>query len=567
MKFPKQKRRWALGLGLPAIALTLLWGGFKTRPYLKLFTEEIPVTALADFAQGGALSGELAAYNRVPRIDTLRPYLSAPLSADPAAIPPLVASPEGQIVLERLGRLILTRDRHNGRDALAQGLAAAAAQDDLSLIAVLENVPEGTFRLSASELWRTAWRIGRDWQQNRGAIARLDRAFRQAQSAQVPRFRSVPALVQPGEATVWFTWLLEDRDRDRKILVDFYLSPEAPQEPAPVVIISHGLTANRRTFVYLARHLASHGFSVVTVEHLDSNGDAYRQFLAGKKPTLLSPDALLERPRDISFVLDTLAKSDLGQSFDLKRVGLVGHSLGGNTALALAGAKFDRTQLAEACPQRSQSLNLSLIFAQCPALNLPAQQTQQTLRDPRITSIVTINPVASQVFSAASLAQLEVPLLMVASEQDWITPAREEQILPFQQLLAQGQKSGQKSGQKPGPKPQQYLALLRGAQHWTAMGGADCLVPGPALSVALSGERQKSIQQRQTRAIARDYLCSLSTAFFETTLRDKPLQAYLSADYAAAISQPQLPLVFVASLPQTRTMGLLRAVRRRPERD
>lgn len=572
MKLPKQKwhalASWTVGLGMPAIALTLLWGSLKLRPYLNLFTQEISVTSLARFANSGVLSDELAAYGAFPQLEILRPYLTAPLYGDPAAVPQLVDSPEGKILLERLGRLILTRDRHNGHAALRQGLITAAAQGELNLIQVFRQFPDAKIRVHGPELGRIAWSIGRGLQQKQAAIARLEREFRREQSAQSPTFRSLTSLVQPGSAIAWSTWLVEDPDRGRQIWVDVYQPEQQPQTPAPVVVISHGLTANRRTFLYLARYLASHGFLVVALEHPDSNGAAHQDFLAGKTATLLPPEALIERPRDVSFVLDVLTQAGLDRWFDLQQVGIVGHSLGGNTALALAGAQLDRQQLAQACPQTSTSLNLSLVFAQCPMLNLPTRKTQQNLRDPRIVSVVAINPVASQVFSAASLADLEVPLLVVASEQDWITPALEEQILPFQHLQSQAS--------RPEPRPPRYLALLRGAQHWTAMGGQDCLRPGPRLSgpaqpswepmilgrrVARTGSaladeavrQAQQLQRTETRAIARDYLCGLSTAFFETTLKAQPLQRYLSADYAATLSQPQLPLVFVQSQPRDRT--------------
>ena len=45
-------------------------------------------------------------------------------------------------------------------------------------------------------------------------------------------------------------------------------------EPAPAVIVSHGLGGSREGYAYLGRHLASHGYVVVHVTHLGSDGCA-----------------------------------------------------------------------------------------------------------------------------------------------------------------------------------------------------------------------------------------------------------------------------------------------------
>ena len=98
--------------------------------------------------------------------------------------------------------------------------------------------------------------------------------------------------------------VLHDPSRDRTIPLDIYWSQDSQ---GPLVVISHGFGANRRFFAYLARHLASHGLTVVAVEHPGSNGNVLwnRSDPRGAGPrSILPAQEFLDRPRDISFVLD-----------------------------------------------------------------------------------------------------------------------------------------------------------------------------------------------------------------------------------------------------------------------
>lgn len=95
----------------------------------------------------------------------------------------------------------------------------------------------------------------------------------------------------------------------------------------------------------LAAHLARSGFVVALVEHPRDNRDD--RSLAG------TAEILRTRPSHLRAVVDAL-----GQRYDLTgAVGVVGHSLGGYTALALAGAgrRRSRTRPRTAGPRRCRS--------------------------------------------------------------------------------------------------------------------------------------------------------------------------------------------------------------------
>ncbi|MEM6453333.1 MAG: hypothetical protein AAF703_23850, partial [Cyanobacteria bacterium P01_D01_bin.105] len=119
----------------------------------------------------------------------------------------------------------------------------------------------------------------------------------------------------------------------------------------PVIVFSHGVASGRSAFLYLAQHLASHGYAVVVPQHYDDNRK-YFQFLAGLE-TPPNPITLISRPQDISYVLDELEQlSQTRQgydSLDLDNVGVLGHSLGGFTVLAAAGAELNFDEVEQNC--------------------------------------------------------------------------------------------------------------------------------------------------------------------------------------------------------------------------
>lgn len=110
---------------------------------------------------------------------------------------------------------------------------------------------------------------------------------------------------------------------------------DAPLEggPYPLVLFAHGFSSFRRQSATFAQHLASHGYVVASPDFPESN------IAAPGGPRIR---ALLDQPRDITFVLDELIARNaepgwpLAGGIDAARIGVTGHSLGGMTAM-LAG--------------------------------------------------------------------------------------------------------------------------------------------------------------------------------------------------------------------------------------
>ena len=95
---------------------------------------------------------------------------------------------------------------------------------------------------------------------------------------------------------------MSDRTRDRTFPVDLYLPLD--QRLHPVIVISHGLGADRTTLAYLAQHLASYGFVVALPEHPGSDWKEFQAFLEGQSDQLVPTREFLDRPLDVSYLLD-----------------------------------------------------------------------------------------------------------------------------------------------------------------------------------------------------------------------------------------------------------------------
>jgi len=141
-----------------------------------------------------------------------------------------------------------------------------------------------------------------------------------------------------------------DEKRQRNVPVKIYL-PVDRNEPAPVIVFSHGLGGSREGYVYLGEHWAGRGYVSVHVQHAGSDqavllngppaGARGRLEAAAKDPT-----TALARPRDVSFAVDQLEKlngegQELAGRLDLKKLGMAGHSFGAWTTLSVMGQKAD----------------------------------------------------------------------------------------------------------------------------------------------------------------------------------------------------------------------------------
>lgn len=461
-------------------------------------------------------------------------------------------------MLQRLSVVFSTDASDRSCETTFKGLrgaivTAANSPTGLTPIALLEAFPTRTLYLKIGE-----------------AIAAVDSVRETLDTSQVElsRIEAIAALAPPADQTIrdqWqalrrrgaYEWRIEPieiRDRTRnfpyghRASADLYMpytshtsntSPTAagsinPADSigkapaAPLIVISHGVGSDRHTFYYLAEYLASHGFAVLVPEHAGSNAKHLQALLRGSENEIAKPSEFDDRPRDISLLLDEVTRrlafdpSVVGQ-IDTSRTIVIGHSFGGYTALALAGATIDTTALRQTCTDLDQqwSWNLSLLL-QCRLLTLVEDAPLMTRwRDERVRGVILISPIGDAIFDDRGLAAMTVPVLMLAGTADTIAPAYLEQIPLFERL----------------PMADRQLALWQGGTHFSSI----AIPAGEEPSISLP-----SILVGPDPQIAHRNLEALALTFTRAHLMNNPeAHTLLTPSALAALGNATLPIVAI----------------------
>jgi len=545
----KPRSSW-IRRSLTLLGWSLIPAALLTRPALSaerlylsygVLERSISVAALEAYAKTGELDSDLRVYSQyvdAQRLAALQKALVIRADVTPIAVSQFLYTPQGEILLRRLGQVIQPESRDTGFYAIRAALILASSDPQgLTPLNVFRKFPTRGLRIDL----QTALQIAGDLEQvitrtNQATATLAQLAQLEALATPITSPTSLPDLASRGSIS-WQkeTIRMVDRTRsfvtalgsDRVFPVDVYLPQVRTGRQArkiPVVVISHGLGSDRTTFRYLAEHLASHGFAVAVPEHPGSNAQQFQALISGTVSEVAAPSEFVDRPLDIKYLLDDLtrrARSDPRYSrLNLEQVGVLGQSFGGYTVLALAGAAINFEQLQKDCGVQAldSTLNLSVLL-QCRANALP--RLSYNLQDPRVKAIVAINPVDSAVVGQAGFEQISIPTMMVAGSADTVAPALPEQIQPFAWLKT----------------PDRYLVLMDRGTHFSTLEETNDSVPLPPEVVG------------PTPVVARRYINALSLAFFQTYIANQPsYRSYLSASYAQRISQDPLRLSLVRSL-------------------
>ena len=488
----------------------------------------LDVDDLATFINTGEIPRSLRwSANRFSeeQLTEFRELMAKPFDLNPVEVSRFLNAPLGEALLDRLLILFRTTDPETTRKSLRAAIVLAAFEDGgASIINMVRMWPTRAVTLDfnvALEAVDEAKQLFVEAE----AVEQLLRREAWVEVARSGKLPSVPSLHLEGA----FRWQLHTIRFDNparigpsRIVADIYM-PQDTQASVPLIVVSHGFASNRRTFAFLATHLASHGFAVAAIEHPSTSNTSVQQFLQG----FLDPQPaqiFLQRPRDISLLLDELEQLDADgrewvNRIDFDRIGAIGHSLGGYTALAVGGATLDFEYLEQSCARSEQSLpfNLSLLL-QCGLLQESADATVP-LHDDRIDAVFAFNPVSGSLFGPEGMSQLQVPVTVVASVNDFFAPAVPEQVFPYAWAGSEAK----------------YLAILQEGTHFS-------LTSGAADAASTRFQLPDEVVGPDPRQAHPPFL-AMSTAFFDRYLRDRQDRGiYLSNVYLNTL--PALPFTF-----------------------
>jgi predicted dienelactone hydrolase len=174
----------------------------------------------------------------------------------------------------------------------------------------------------------------------------------------------------------------------------------------PLVLLSQGgLRSGPNIGAWMASRLAMRGFVVAMLRQPDPHSQSPQKTL----------EELWLRPADISATLTAIENdASLIGRIDPNKVGVLGFQIGGTAALALAGARLDPSSFAHSCDPGGTEVDCAW-FAKA-GVDLHAVDAVRLARsslDRRIKAVFVIDPELSTNFTAASLADISLPVRVV----------------------------------------------------------------------------------------------------------------------------------------------------------
>ncbi len=187
---------------------------------------------------------------------------------------------------------------------------------------------------------------------------------------------------------------------------------KASSKKYPLVLMSHGNWGDRLNNSWIAETLAANGFIVASMDHYGNtwNNKIAECFIK-----------IWDRPQDISFVIDQLLQDNrFGPHINSKKIGLIGYSLGGHTAIWVAGgtvSQFDKPDMKSMpADQIPTIVNDDVIDS------IDFSPALKSYKDPRVSAVFVMAPALGYLFDMASLQNISVPVYIVASEGDKTVP-------------------------------------------------------------------------------------------------------------------------------------------------
>jgi predicted dienelactone hydrolase len=202
--------------------------------------------------------------------------------------------------------------------------------------------------------------------------------------------------------------------------------PEQTARPYPLVVFSHGYALSPIVYSALVEHYASEGYIVLAPEH----NETFDQSLTGFWKALIDRPVDIHRSIDYAELLNKPG-APLAGLIDMDNIAVVGHSYGGYTALAAAGARFDFSAYKSRCAALTGDDPLNFFCG--PVISKESDMATRaglptvpsglwpSFGDPRVKAVISMAGDAYP-FDQRGLAELKVPVMAMGGTIDEGTP-------------------------------------------------------------------------------------------------------------------------------------------------
>ena len=198
--------------------------------------------------------------------------------------------------------------------------------------------------------------------------------------------------------------------------LDVAIGGKPTDQVKALILLSHGIGGSELGHSTLAQALARNGYLVAALRH---PGDNWQDRSLIEK----SPERYFdERPRQASRVIDWVLadpawKDRIASDSQGPRVGALGHSAGGYTVLALAGAGPDLSRIRKHCLAEASEDPIFCGMGRSGAAMPPLPAATLSLEDERVRAIVAMAP-AGVMLTAESLATVRSATMIYEAELD-----------------------------------------------------------------------------------------------------------------------------------------------------
>lgn len=267
---------------------------------------------------------------------------------------------------------------------------------------------------------------------------------------------------RPVKIRVWY-------QADNNCAAKLCVATSPDQTQTPVALISHGAFGSPREMNWLGYGLAQQSWLVIGVAHYGESWVYGRESVdyssVGKKWL---------RAQDISFVVDELMAGNLtDKKINTTNITMLGHSLGGYSALSLVGADYNLDAMIEYC-KSAIATDMGCRYGKQQGAPKPLTKTQLpkiSVLDKRISAVVSLDPALGPSVSKEALTNISVPTLIVGSVNN--------------DFLNFSSHAGYYASSIPGAK---LISLSAGEGHFVYID--ECEHPHKAMGVSLCEDRE-----------------------------------------------------------------------------